>query len=127
MDIAEIDAQHIAMTRQLNRIVEEFNASDGTATTSSELDRLLSGFLEQAREHFECEESQMRRLDYPGYHHHHNEHAMLLAELSQLVRDIKRDPGMLDMDTLIALKYWFVAHLVGADKAYARFYHEHTH
>lgn len=122
-DIPDIDKLHIAMANQLNKIVEVLNQSAKGQEQAHELDSLLSDFYKLTREHFSSEESQMRQLRYPDYAAHHKEHRMLLAELAQLIREVKRGQSMLDIETLRALKQWFVVHLAGADKDYAKYYH----
>jgi hemerythrin len=88
------------------------------------LEDLLNDYMHLTRRHFSWEEEQMRELGFPDYARHKREHTMLLAELNQLLVDIRRNPSAVDIGTLRALKHWLIAHVTLADRAFAGYYHQ---
>ena len=67
----------------------------------------------------------MQEAGYPDYDDHCYEHATLLAEYAELMRDIEREGlGCLDSKTLESLKNWVIGHLVGADQKFGAFCRE---
>ena len=123
-DIPDVDEQHMALAKQMNRIVEVLNQSTGEEQQEDDLDSLLDGLYHLAREHFNSEEAIMSQLNYPDYTAHHKEHVMLLAELALYIREIQHGQSTLDIATLRALRTWFVVHLAEADAAFASYYHK---
>lgn len=123
-DIPNVDEEHMALAKQMNRIVEVLNQSTGGDRQEDDLDSLLDGLYNLTREHFNSEEAMMRQLNYPDSTTHHKEHVMLLAELARYIREIQHDQSVLDIGTLRALRTWFVVHLSEADAAFANYYHK---
>jgi hemerythrin len=65
----------------------------------------------------------MRAIDYPEMASHRCEHALLLAEYIEMVRDLERQSLIqLDSETVQSLHHWLVSHMVGADRDYADYY-----
>lgn len=84
---------------------------------------VLDGLAELAREHFKHEEDLMRAINYPDLAAHRSEHALLLAEFIEMVRDLERQSVThLDANSMKSLHQWLVGHMVGADKDYANHY-----
>lgn len=77
------------------------------------------------RQHFQREEEFMRTIDYPGLAEHRSEHALLMAEHTSMVRELReRGAKRLGPRELEALKQWVVAHILGADRGFADHYFE---
>ena len=72
--------------------------------------------------HFSAEEKHMKKSDYHDFSAHKKEHSMLLAELTQLVLDIKNKNLAVNKSTLRKLRNWLVAHIMIADHDYAKYY-----
>ena len=123
-DITDIDEQHIALARQINRIVEVLRQSGEGEQRSKALENLLDELYDLTRAHFTAEEAMMRQNDYPDYAAHHKEHVMLLAELVDYIREIQQGRAVLDIGSLRELRSWFVVHLAQADAAFASYYHK---
>jgi hemerythrin len=140
-----MDAEHRALVDGINQLAERFAAPVGGAAASpaglggaaldvvgvseaaarqhADLIAALEVLADHAREHFKHEETLMRSLDYPELASHRSEHALLLAEFVEMVRDLERqDVTWLDADTMEALYHWLVGHMVGADRDYADHY-----
>lgn len=83
------------------------------------LDR-FGGFV---RRHFQREEEFIRTIDYPGLPDHRSEHALLMAEFTETVRELReRGVVQLGLQDLVALKQWVAAHILGADRRFADYY-----
>ena len=144
LDIEPIDEEHRALVEGLNRLAKRFvpprtglsdqagygggvGESPGderdVASRHRALITALESLADQAREHFNHEEALMRAIDYPDLAAHRSEHALLLAEYVEMVRDLERQAtSHLDAETLAALQHWLVGHMVGADRDYANHY-----
>ena len=66
----------------------------------------------------------MRSIGYPELVAHRSEHALLVAEYVEMVREL-RQQGVtrLEEETITALRSWLVAHILGADRDLAEFYY----
>lgn len=85
----------------------------------------LARLGEFTRNHFRREEEFMRTIDYPGLAEHRSEHALLMAEHTAMVRELRaRGAERLAPEDLENLKHWVVAHILGADRGFADFYFE---
>jgi hemerythrin len=88
----------------------------------------LERFGTAARRHFQREEEFIRTIDYPGLPDHQSEHALLMAELTDMLRDLReRGATKLGPQDLEALKQWVIAHILGADRKFAEHYFEICH
>lgn len=83
--------------------------------------RLVLQLQEETRQHFRDEEAFMRNHEYPQVSSHHREHALLQAELSDLIREIEEGKRRLDIETLTSLKYWLIDHVIDSDMDIARY------
>lgn len=134
-----MDAEHRSLVDGINQLAARFTAdpaqaaeplevADGDTPPSPSVNHValitaLEVLAEQAREHFKHEEALMRAIDYPELASHRSEHALLLAEYIEMVRDLDRQSLIhLESETVQSLHHWLVGHMVGADKDYADYY-----
>lgn len=113
----ELDQQHISLAGLLNDLFEALGSD--TTGANPKLHRLLMELAENTRCHFHDEEEFMRSFDYPQLPEHHREHAMLLAELQELMREIEEGRRHFTLETLTALKHWQIDHVLNSDKVFA--------
>ena len=91
--------------------------------TDDDLHAALARFSAFARQHFQREEEFIRTIEYPGLPDHRSEHALLMAELTDVVRELReRGITRLGPQDLETLKQWVVAHILGADRKFADHY-----
>jgi len=121
--IDSIDAEHRHMASTLNRIARLLPDNQTDHAQLPVITQRLDEFITITRSHFHHEEEQMRQVGYPGLAAHKREHAILLAELREFVKLIRRGRARVDNRTRHALKQWFIAHLVISDREFARYYH----
>ncbi len=139
LGIDPIDAEHQELVDGINQLATRFTmdpdqvaeplaAGEGEAqgepsARHGALMMALDDLARLAREHFQHEEALMRAIDYPELASHRSEHALLLAEYVEMVRDLERQESIqLEGETLQSLHQWLVSHMVGADKDYADYY-----
>jgi hemerythrin-like metal-binding protein len=116
--VETIDSQHRELFRAFNTLLR-----DSGDTSPDELPWMI-GFLEDyVVNHFGMEELYMRRLTYPGYLGHKNEHVEFIGRFYDL-RDELDDQGVnpATADTLGRfLGDWLVDHIGKVDKALGEF------
>jgi hemerythrin-like metal-binding protein len=122
-----IDRQHIDLAQALNQAFEVVAAAPDPQAAQRESQRLLQALLEQTRQHFDDEEVLMDLCNFPELGPHRREHAMLLAELREFMREIEAGSGVLDVGSLTSLKHWLIDHVLDADKAFVDHLKAHCH
>ncbi len=105
-----VHAEEVAM---LNRLAECVAAGDDAGA-----DALLDPFITHMRKHFADEEAMMRRINFPPYPVHKEEHDRLLAELDRLAA---ADRAALVRFLLDEVPPWFDQHVATMDMVTARF------
>ncbi len=134
LHIDTLDDDHRGLVDLFQEIAQRFSPEDGDpeepppdagarADAGEDLYRALECFGEVARRHFTCVEELARTIDYPGLPDHRTEHALLMAELAALVRELRsRGAVRLAAQDLKNLKQWVVAHVLGTDRHLADHY-----
>lgn len=117
-NIPEIDQQHQALYDIINQIGDAIDLKHPKTKILEHLQKLV----DQCRLHFEHEETFMRSMHYKGYHAHKTEHAMLLAETTNIIRNIKNNKVDINPALYLELKHWLIAHITQSDKDYADHY-----
>jgi hemerythrin len=114
-----MDEQHLALANTLNEL-HRFLVFDGNKPRAGmdQLCQRLSDLLEMVRQHFNDEEALMQSCEYDGLPEHHREHAMLLAEMQELIREIEAGSRPFTLETLSALKYWQIDHVLYSDRRF---------
>ena len=132
--IDTLDDDHRAIVDLLLEIARRFGdepersegSEESTRTDNQNDDDLyaaLDRFSAFARRHFQREEEFIRTIEYPGLPDHRSEHALLLAELTEMIRELReRGVVRLGPQDLDALKQWVVAHILGTDRKFADHY-----
>ncbi len=104
--IDEIDAQH----KRLFSIAATFEQ----AKTDSQSKKALMEVFRYTREHFSLEELFMKKVNYPGYYEHKQEHEIFIDQLNDLVSGFDNSPA--ERDKLITLfAHWVVDHICNSD------------
>lgn len=114
---AEIDAQHVSLFAEINRLHDLIVAGAGRQALGGQLALLR----EQTALHFRLEEDLMQQGAYPGF----REHSRLHDELMQQVQDleIKQQRGSLALSLPVMnfLKDWLAHHITVEDRRLAEF------
>ncbi|MCG6862987.1 MAG: hemerythrin domain-containing protein [Chromatiaceae bacterium] len=126
-DHREIVDLLLDIARRFGEAPEHSEGSPESTDTNNAADDSLYDALNHfgafARRHFQREEEFIRTIEYPGLPDHRSEHALLMAEFTDLVRDLReRGVTRLAVQDLDTLKQWVVAHILGADRKFADHY-----
>jgi hemerythrin len=96
------------------------------ARPGEELPGLLSDLTdlgERMRAHFRREESFMRAIGYERRAEHEGEHAILMAEYSEMLRGWReRQLAVFDEPTQESVRRWILDHILGTDRGFAQVY-----
>ena len=134
LHIDTLDDDHRAMVDLLLEIARRFGDNPehsegaeeqppGEEDSGDDLYAALDRFSAFVRRHFQREEEFIRTIDYPGLPNHRSEHILLMAELTDLVRELRaRGVTRLSLQELVTFKQWVVAHILGADRRFADHY-----
>jgi len=120
LGIELMDAQHLQLARTLNEL-HRLLACDGKRQLAGmgHLSQRLSELLEVTKSHFQDEEGLMQGHGYPRLSEHHREHALLLAEMQEFIREIESGNRPFSVETLTALKHWQIDHVLNNDRDFA--------
>ncbi len=115
-----VHAEEVAM---LNRLAERVAQRQTDPGVQTEIDALLDDFLAHMRRHFSDEEAMMRRINFPPYPVHKQEHDRILAELEALHAQARAagDTRELERHLLEIVPGWFDQHVATMDMITARF------
>lgn len=125
LHIAVVDAEHRELVAKLGSIFKNYGvevASDEPSGFPTLNDALME-LGEAVREHFRREEELMETMDYDGIAEHRIEHALLMAEYTDMVRRWDAE-GMTQLreDAQESMRDWILDHILGADRDFARAY-----
>jgi hemerythrin-like metal-binding protein len=114
-----MDEQHLRLANAMNEL-HRFLVCDGNKPRAGidQLCQRLTRLLEMARQHFHDEEALMLTYEYDRLPQHHREHAMLLAEMQELIRDLEAGSRPFTLETLTALKHWQIDHALYSDRIF---------
>jgi len=128
LGIEELDADHREMLRLLNLLFAAGRTADESAHPAEDppsVNERLQAVLAHLRIHFDREEAFLHSIGYPGLEEHRGEHALEMAELVDLSRDLAhRRACCLDEESAAAIKRWFFNHVIAEDQRYADYYFE---
>ncbi len=123
-----LDRDHRALTRMIDYMAQRFGAWHGPRSDDapapdrmrnpfSALQFWLCALRARAAASFEREDALMRAAHYPGTAEHIREHALLLAEYTQMTRDMAGSAQeRLERSDLEAMKQWFMGHMLDMDR-----------
>ncbi len=113
----DIDAQHRHLFQLTNDLLQ--------ATELDAVRKLIMALYKHTREHFELEESHMRRFGFEPVEQHAHYHNQLLGRLNVISAQVGK--GELDKVALEKLMTdWALRHIPGDDAVFAKFVAEHT-
>ena len=116
---SDIDKEHELFAVVVNRIVCSIKNND----SPDYLESLVNELIKYAEFHFLSEQNMMRRLDYPAFLQHKNEHENLLAGLRNRIFSL--DYEYIDFSGLIDYMIgWFKKHISNTDKKLVEFLRE---
>jgi hemerythrin len=126
LGIKGIDEQHRKLVDGVNKLAPLYMSAIRIPVDKGALRARLIGLLNllhaDLEQHFHDEEQLMMASDYPGYKSHVHAHIMFLAEFKNYSDCITSRDEALDMETLYALRTWFIMHFLD-DREFASHLH----
>jgi len=116
--ITQFDQQH----QQLVGMLNDLHDAIATGRGKEQLTTVLDGLIVYTLTHFEDEEREMARYDFPGLATHKAIHDALVLQVAEVQR--KFDAGTdatLPEEVTTFLKGWLVDHILGTDRGYTSF------
>ncbi|RPI06140.1 MAG: hypothetical protein EHM64_03950 [Ignavibacteriae bacterium] len=110
--VKEIDNQH----RGLFDIISKLFTSRMVEPDGKYFFLTLNKFAEYAQVHFSTEERYMQEAQYPKFEEHQREHNLFIAQVLQYVREVQNKKPDIENKTLVFLKEWYLAHILGTDR-----------
>lgn len=112
VNVDKLDRQHQDLFSLFNKL-HDLIATDARRL---EINRHLTGLIRHTREHFAEEEQLMKKLAYPGYAEHQQEHEELLQSLIDYRRCLDSGEQLAPFELLTFLRDWILDHLLGPDQ-----------
>ncbi|MDD5248170.1 MAG: bacteriohemerythrin [Rhodocyclaceae bacterium] len=113
--VADIDAQHQEIVKQLNRLFQTLN--QGMASETAVLCRTVSHLLDWIKKHFRYEEEWLEKTTDPEFHNHKAHHAAVIMEMTALAAELANSDARAAYDILRKLRRWLVNHIYDDDLA----------
>ncbi|MBK1645586.1 hypothetical protein CKO25_13215 [Thiocapsa imhoffii] len=121
LQIPVIDHEHRELVEILAAILDRFVDEDDVPEGPTHLHQALIELGEAAREHFSREEALMRAIDYEDVTEHQTEHALLMAEYTDLIRQWQiAGKQRLTVTDQQLIHDWILDHILGADRDFAK-------
>jgi hemerythrin-like metal-binding protein len=115
-----IDAQHRELFRAINSLLQ---GEGDKAAAPEEIPGVIAFLEDYVVNHFGMEEVYMRRLTYPGYPVHKNEHVAFISRFYDIRDEFDADGGNPEIADRLAhfLGDWLINHIGKVDKALGQF------
>ncbi len=122
VDVKELDQQHIGIFDYINQVHFALKKQKG----HEELSRIMTSMKDYTARHFANEEKLMKQIHYIDLNKQLTAHINLIGKLDGILKQFnsKQDVNMIEV--MVFLKDWLVSHIMGMDKKYSPFMHEHN-
>ncbi|MDA3844043.1 MAG: bacteriohemerythrin [Candidatus Kapabacteria bacterium] len=120
LNVEEIDKQHedlVVLLAHLHEVASH-------ATEQHEIGHLLGELINHTAIHFKTEEDLMIKYKYAGYDEHKKIHDDFVKTCLDVQTKINEEKAKLDMETLLYLKTFLSAHILGQDTKLTAFLNE---
>jgi len=114
--IALIDEQHRQMLAQIEALLVAIHENH----PDDRLPGLLEFLADYVETHFANEETQMQASAYPGFAWHKAIHDNMRAQVGQLVRGYRENPGIMTEEVTDFLTEWLIGHINDHDLRMAK-------
>lgn len=117
--IEEIDLQHKELFARINLLLEACNRGQGR----EEVLKMLVFLDDYIKTHFAAEENLQRRLGYPGYVAHRDQHSRFVREVDALERQFENEGATISLviQTNRTMSEWLIQHISNVDRELADF------
>ena len=112
----KIDSQHKELVEMVSRLQESLVGED----LKVELANTLKFLVQYTRQHFVDEEELMKRISFEGYEQHKKQHRKLIAEVTNVLLDIKKGKQVNPLELFDFLMEWLLTHIKNEDRKMGR-------
>ena len=122
--IDAVNDQHRNIAEDINNIAETYLDDSDLITEKVKMERVqrhMDHLARITRRHFNYEEQLMEQVGYSERDEHTKEHQILLAELGHYTKCISDGQNEIDLYVLMAMKSWFINHLMQSDREFTDF------
>ncbi|MFC1742495.1 bacteriohemerythrin [Candidatus Riflebacteria bacterium] len=120
VNVKEFDFQHRGLFETLNKLGDAMNEGKGNEV----LGPALKTLVQYSHEHFAAEEKEMKRLQFPEYYIHLEEHEKFKEKVKNFIEEWEQGKILLSVEVLKFLTEWFCNHIQKVDKKYGPFFNE---
>ena len=122
--VAEIDHQHRQLFAKFNEFLAACEAGEGT----EEVGRLFWFLGAYAATHFADEERLQKRIGFPDYPKHREQHLAFARQAAGLKERLANERPTRELISTVTLTMtgWLIEHISGMDRAIGRFMKETT-
>lgn len=113
---SHVDDEHRALVEKVNAVLECIAQHADNAALSTVLDDLA----QFTRTHFQQEEAAMQRVAFPRAGEHAAEHAALLAQMDQVLAQLRTPTEIDSMALYTRLTRWVIDHIQSFDREFAQ-------
>lgn len=119
--VSEIDEQHKRWISIYNKLYESMTSGK----PREKLKEVLKELTDYTHYHFGTEEMYFRRYGYGKADEHEKAHLIFTGNIMGFQKDFENSRTGLSDQLLEFLKDWLINHILYADKAYTKCFHEH--
>ncbi len=110
-----IDADH----KKLIQLINDFHNAMEQGRGNDVIGKVLNNLIIYTKEHFQREQTEMQRIQYPKYLAHKLEHEKLIKDVLELQQSFAKGTNMLSLKVSKFLRDWLVNHILQTDKLLA--------
>ena len=124
--VAEIDAQHRELINRLNDVGALMGRSP--AASKEETEKTLEFLSSYVIKHFSDEEALQRKIGYPLYKEHLQDHQYYLREVDKLKEEYKKNGYSTQFEFQLnkSIILWILEHIMTADRNIGTYIREKT-
>lgn len=119
--IDRFDAQHKVILQYLNEL---YDALSGKGDQKEAVGKIVDGLIGYTLSHFQEEEVEMFRHEYPEYDAHKDMHDKLVAAAREFKTRFvvgRTSPRKLAIEIIAVLQEWLKGHILGVDRKYGAY------
>lgn len=122
VEVKELDNQHIGIFDYINRVHSAFKHGK----SHGEIAKIVTEMYNYTDNHFKNEEKLMKKVNYKDLDKQITAHQNLLKRVSDTIKAFNSNQDVNMIEVMVFLKDWLVGHIMGMDKKYSPFMHEHN-
>lgn len=117
--IPAVDEQH----RKLVELINQLFVALGEGKVEAIMGGVLEELFEYTVNHFTDEDDLQAESGYPKHLDHKKNHDLFTAKVKGLKDEFLSGKTDISLEVIRFLKDWLIDHIMGEDKAFARYYH----